>query len=506
MFRACSTFFLAFAVTMTAKGQTLDWQPPAIKAKVDKKVAAVEKENQKGPFKDEWDSLKQYQVPEWYQDAKFGIFIHWGPYSVPGYANEWYSRNMYQQGDDAFKHHVATYGPQDKFGYKDFIPLFKAEKFNATQWAKLFKAAGAKYVVPVAEHHDGFAMYDSNFTRWTSKKMGPKRDIMGELSKAVRKEGLVFGLSYHRAEHWWFMNGGRKFDSDVQDPKYADFYGPAVLDESFPNDAFLRDWLARSAELVDKYDPQVVYFDWWVGERPVFTPYLKKFAAYYYNRAKDRHEGVVLNTKDKAFIPGTAVQDVEKGKLPGINPVAWQTDTSVSWRSWAFLKDDQLKDPGYLIRTLIDAVSKNGNLLLDIGPAPDGTIPEGQEKALLTIGKWLQVNGEAIYGTRPWTVNGEGPTAETGGKFSETNVTYKDGDIRFTRKGDSLYVISLMPSGKPLKVASLGKKKAAGISIEGISLLGFSSKVDWSQDDDGLKLTPPKSVDPIVYKVRLGSL
>ncbi|HTC19245.1 MAG TPA: alpha-L-fucosidase, partial [bacterium] len=373
-------FFSSFAFSGELK-----WESASTKAKVDKKLAEVEAIIQKGPFKDDWDSLKQYQIPDWYRDAKFGIFMHWGLYSVPGYANEWYSRNMYQQGltwDDAFKHHVATYGPQDKFGYKDFIPMFKAEKFDPEQWAQLFKAAGAKYVVPVAEHHDGFAMYDSDFSRWTAKKMGPKKDLIGLEAKAYRAEGLVFGCSSHRAEHWWFMSGGAKFPSDVQDPKYADFYGPAAEDYSNPSEDYVRNWLARSCELVDKYHPQLVYFDWWIGETPAFEPYLRKFAAYYYDRAAQWGEGVVLNTKDKAFVPGTAVQDVEKGKLPGINPVAWQTDTSVSWRSWAFLKDDQLKDSGYLIRTLIDAVSKNGNLLLDIGPAPDGTIPEGQEKVL----------------------------------------------------------------------------------------------------------------------------
>jgi alpha-L-fucosidase len=483
----------------------LKWESAATRAKVDKKVAVVEKEIHKGSFKDDWNSLRQYQIPDWYQDAKFGIFMHWGLYSVPGYANEWYSRNMYQQGDDAFKHHVAVYGPQNKFGYKDFAPLFTAEKFDPAHWAKVFKEAGAQYVIPVAEHHDGFAMYDSDFSRWTAKKMGPKRDVIGELAKAVRAEGLVFGLSSHRAEHWWFMSGGTQFDSDVQDPRYADFYGPARKDYSDPDDEYMRNWLARSAELVDKYHPQVVYFDWWIGETPVFAPYLKKFAAYYYDRAKEWGEGVVLNTKDKAFVPGTAVQDVEKGKLPGINPVAWQTDTSVSWRSWAFLKDDQLKDSGYLIRTLIDAVSKNGNLLLDIGPAPDGTIPEGQEKILLEIGGWLKVNGEAIYGTRPWIVHGEGPTQDGGGKFSEKDIKYQEGDVRFTRKGNTLYILSMVPPTGSFKVTLLGKKSAPDLAIKTVTLLGSNEAVTWERDDDSLRLSAPEKtgVEPVVYKVEL---
>ncbi len=486
----------------------LKWESAATKAKVNKKLAEVETVIQKGPFKDDWDSLKNYQIPDWYQDAKFGIFMHWGLYSVPGYANEWYSRNMYQQGltwDDAFKHHVATYGPQDKFGYKDFIPMFKAEKFDPEQWAKLFKEAGAKYVVPVAEHHDGFAMYDSNFSRWTAKKMGPKKDLIGLEAKAYRKEGLVFGCSSHRAEHWWFMSGGTKFPSDVQDPKYADFYGPAAEDYSNPSEDYVRNWLARSCELVDKYHPQLVYFDWWIGETPAFAPYLKKFAAYYYDRAAEWGEGVVLNTKDKAFVPGTAVQDVEKGKLPGINPVAWQTDTSVSWKSWAFLKDDKLKDAGYLIRTLIDTVSKNGNLLLDIGPAPDGTIPEGQEKVLREMGNWLKVNGEAIYGTRPWIVNGEGPTSEGAGKNSETDVKYQEGDVRFTRKGNTLYVLSMVPPSKPLTVTHLGNYVTPDIQIQKVTLLGTFEEMQWKRQDHELILAPPvHPVNlPVVYKLEL---
>ncbi|HJT24456.1 MAG TPA: alpha-L-fucosidase, partial [bacterium] len=332
---------MAFTVSCVAFADELkplaNWESAETKAAVDKKLAEVETVIAKGPFKDDWDSLREHQVPDWYRDAKFGIFMHWGLYSVPAYANEWYSRDMYQPDitwDDAFKHHVATYGPQTKFGYKDFIPMFKAEKFDPAQWAKVFKEAGAKYIVPVAEHHDGFAMYDSDFSRWTAAKMGPKKDLIGMEAKAYKAEGLVFGCSSHRAEHWWFMSGGRKFDSDVQDPRYSDFYGPAAEDYSTPSEDYCRNWLARSCELVDKYHPQLLYFDWWIGETPAFQPYLKKFAAYYYDRASEWNQGVVLNTKDKAFVPGTAVQDVEKGKLPGVNPVPWQTDTSVSWKSW----------------------------------------------------------------------------------------------------------------------------------------------------------------------------
>ncbi len=301
-----------------------------------------------------WESLKQYQAPQWYMDAKFGIFIHWGVYCVPAFGNEWYPRNMYQPGTPEFEHHVKTYGPQNKFGYKDFIPMFKAEKFDPAAWAELFRKAGARYVMPVAEHHDGFAMYDCSFSKWNSVKMGPKRDIVGELAAAVRKEGMVFGLSSHRAEHWFFMNGGRKFASDVQDPQYEDFYGPAwdyptdmksewkSLDwKPRPHAKHLEDWLARTCELVDKYQPQVVWFDWWI-EQTVFQPYLQRFAAYYYNRGLEWGKGVAINYKNESFPMQAAVYDIERGQLSGINPHFWQTDTSISKNSWGYVERARL--------------------------------------------------------------------------------------------------------------------------------------------------------------------
>ena len=296
-----------------------------------------------GPFKATWESLETYKVPEWYQDAKFGIFIHWGVYSVPAFGNEWYPRNMYQQGSGEFKHHVETYGPQSKFGYKDFIPMFKAEKFDAKQWADLFKKAGAKFVVPVAEHHDGFAMYDSSLTDWCAAKMGPKRDIIGELAKAVRADGMIFGLSSHRAEHWWFMNGGMAFDSDVQDPNYFDFYGPAQPESTA---RARRTWTTgspRCQELVDKYQPQIFWFDWWIGQ-PEFKPYLQQFAAYYYNRGAEWKKGVAINYKNGAFPEKAAVLDLERGGLGGIRDSLWQTDTSVSKNSWGYIEQPGLQE------------------------------------------------------------------------------------------------------------------------------------------------------------------
>src|SRR5690606_19947864 len=264
-------------------------------------------------------------------------------------------------------HHRATYGPQDRFGYKDFIPRFTAEHFDAEAWATLFREAGAQFVVPVAEHHDGFQMYDSALSDWNAARMGPKRDIVGELAEAVREQAMVFGASSHRAEHWWFMNGGRSFPSDVQDPRYAAFYGPAQPKELPPNDQFLEDWLVRTCELVDQYRPQLVWVDWWI-ETDAFAPYLQQFASYYYNRAVEWNRGVAITYKRRAFPEATAGLEVERGQLAGIRERFWQTDTAVAKNSWGYPENNDFKQPADLIGDLVDIVSKNGALLLNIGP------------------------------------------------------------------------------------------------------------------------------------------
>ncbi len=336
---------------------------------------------------------------------------------MPAFGNEWYPRNMYLKDRPEFEHHVKTWGPQSEFGYKDFIPMFKAEKYDPAAWAALFKRAGAKYVMPVAEHHDGFPMYDSALTEWCAAKMGPKRDLIGDLADAVRAEGLVFSASSHRAEHWWFMNGGRAFDSDVNDPRYADFYGPATSiinsdgphsDNAWksldwrprPDAKFLEDWLARTCEIVDKYRPQVLWFDWWI-EQAAFEPYMQRFAAYYYNRGVEWGLGVAINYKYDPFPPDAAVFDIERGQATEMLPNFWQTDTSISKNSWGYVAEQDYKTAKDIIGDLADIVSKNGCLLLNIGPRPDGTIPEPEIAILEEIGAWLAVNGEAIYAYPP---------------------------------------------------------------------------------------------------------
>jgi alpha-L-fucosidase len=454
-----------------------------------------------GPFAADWDSLRGYTIPSWYEDGKFGIFIHWGLYSVPAFGNEWYPRHMYLPERPEFEHHVATYGPHSQFGYKDFIPQFTAARYDPAEWAALFKAAGARYVVPVAEHHDGFPLYDSALTEWCAAKMGPQRDLIGDLAAAVRQEGLVFGLSSHRAEHWWFMNGGREYDSDVNDPRYQDFYGPAMRMEGdphkldarpYPDAAFLDDWLLRTCELVDKFQPQLIWFDWWIGHE-AFKPYLPRFAAYYYNRGAQWGKGVAINHKFEAFPAGTTVFDIERGQLAGIRPLLWQNDTSVSKNSWGYVHNQEYKTVDSLVDDLVDVVSKNGALLLNIGPKPDGTIPEPEQQMLREIGAWLQVNGEAIYGTRPWKIFGEGPTEVSEGSFTDTKRSEFTGeDIRFTTKGDTLYAIMLAWPGEYVTIRSLATTANLWhLPIGNIYLLGHDAPLTWRQTGVGLAVVLP---------------
>ena len=471
----------------------------------------------KGPYRADWESLQKYEVPDWYRDAKFGIFIHWGVYSVPAFANEWYPRNMYVAGSPEYKHHRETYGPQDKFGYKDLIPMFKAERFDPSAWAALFKKAGAKYVVPVAEHHDGFAMYDSGVSDWTAARMGPRRDIIGDLAKAVRSEGLHFGLSSHRMEHNFFLGVGREIASDVNDPQYAAFYGPAHTwltnkwgtpldaDFTFVSNAWADDWLARGAELVEKYHPDIVYFDWWVGQAMV-RPQLTRFAAFYYNSSLKYGDHVgVLNYKDYAMREGAGVLDIERGQLGDIRPLPWQTDTSISNRSWGYIKDDTFKSPEFIVHQLIDIVSKNGNLLLNFGPRSDGTIPQEVQDRLLEVGSWLNVNGEAIYGTRPWRTYGEGPTKAAAGSFHDTDTAnYTPADFRFTTKGEVLYAIGLAwPQNGEAVITSLASTPG-NQPVQSIALLGGDATLRFEQRTDGLHVhLPAQSPAKYAYALRV---
>lgn len=466
-----------------------------------------------GSYKDTWESLAAYQVPDWYADSKFGIFIHWGVYSVPAFGSEWYSRNMYIQGSPEYEHHIRTYGVHKDFGYKDFIPMFGGEKFSADEWLDLFERAGAQYIVPVAEHHDGFQMYKSEISKWNAYEMGPKKDIVGELSKAAEKRGILCGASSHRIEHWFFMGHGREFESDITDSEqYGDFYYPAMpepadhhdlFSKPAPSQAYLEDWLVQCCEIVDRFKPRIVYFDWWIQHSAV-KPYLRKFAAYYYNRAGEWGGGVI-NYKDDAFVFGTAVLDMERGQFADVKPFIWQTDTSTARNSWGYTQNNDYKKPAEIICDLVDIVSKNGRLLLNIGPKADGSIADEDVHILSEIGRWLKINKEAIYGAKVWQQPAEGPTKVLEGQFTdneERNYTQKD--IRFTVNNGCLYAtVMKYPTDGSVTIESLGKQSRFRGIIKNIAVLGFEEKPVFERDDKGLHImTSSVSSDyPVVFRI-----
>ena len=344
---------------------------------------------------------------------------------------------------------------------------------------------------------------------------GPHRDVIGELAAATRKQGLIFGLSSHRIEHWWFYGFGQEIDSDVKDPQYADLYGPAHLLDPFKrkeqdpklSSEFMADWLARTNELVDQYHPQLVYFDWWI-EQPEMEKYRQQFASYYYNQALTWQKGVVINYKDDAFPEGTAVYDIERGNSKATKKLPWQTDTSVGKKSWGYIEGEDNKNPNELIDELIDVVSKNGNLLLNIGPKADGTITAEQQAVLLGIGQWLKVNGEGIYGTRPWAVSGEGPTPPPDDKvlFNEyNNKGYSAQDLRFTQKGRVVYAFGLDVPKAATTIKSLALNGPNG-RVASVTLLGSNEKLRWAQQADGLVVQLAKSYPTqhaVGYKITL---
>ncbi|MEW4922872.1 alpha-L-fucosidase [Algibacter sp. 2305UL17-15] len=477
----------------------------ACKSNNDKKANIADSQEVKKVYEPNWESIKKhYKDPEWFNKQKFGIFIHWGAYSVPAYGSEWYPRNMYMDSaqftaelklqrtgpSDVNKHHVKNWGDLKEFGYKDFIPMFKGENFNAAEWIDLFKKAGAKYVVPVADHHDGFAMYKSNTTRWNAVEMGPKRDILGELMKEGRSKGLIMGASSHYAFNWSFFN--KKDHFDTTDPEYADLYSKKGKDLNEPvSEEFKELWWARTKDLIDNYQPDILWFDFML-DTPEWREYRPKLAAYYYNKGIEWGKEVVLQDKnfyEQAFPEGTVIYDLERGKLPGIRKLPWQTDTSIGKNSWSHVTNWKSRTANSLIDDLIDIVSKNGNLLLNVGPKADGTIPEDQKQILLEMGAWLDINGEAIYDTKYWKTFGEGPTEVGTGHHSEGgNKDFTGQDMRFTQKDGNLYAILLgWPENGKVVIKSIDKNEA----VKSISMLGSDETLKWSQEEDGLHVTLP---------------
>jgi alpha-L-fucosidase len=468
-------------------------------------------------YEPSWNSLGKHKDPAWFGDAKFGIYFHWGPYSVPAFDTEWYSRNMYIEGTRANQYHRLVYGPPSSFGYKDFIPLFRAEKFDAEEWADLFRKAGAKFAGPVTEHADGFSMWDSKLSRWNAAQMGPQRDVVGEMAKAIRNQHLKFITTFHHQWLWgWYPTLDKTLDTS--DPKYAGLYGPPAPSSPFdyikatpaPPQEFQDMWENKVKEVIHKYQPDLLWFDSRmniIDERhriDLFT--------FYYNKAEQWQREVGVAYKEKDLPSAVGIEDLERGRMSKIVSEDWLNDDAIDWNSWSYVQKPAYKSVDRLVTELVDIVSKNGNLLLDITPMASGVIPAEVKERLLEVGDWLRVNGEAIYETRPWKIFGEGPTKVQEGQFGEEKIPdFTAQDIRFTSRWKTLYAIALNwpQATREFVIKSLNAKDAliSKSEVAGIRMLGSEEKLSWQQDAQGLKISLPLQKPgkyACVFKILLG--
>jgi alpha-L-fucosidase len=452
-----------------------------------------------------WESLARHPEPAWFQDAKFGIYFHWSAYAVPAFDNEWYSRNLYIPGQRANTYHNLVYGPPSKFGYKDFIPMFRGEKYNPQEWAQLLRRAGAKFAGPVTEHADGFSLWDSRVNEWNAARMGPSRDVVGELARALRNEGLRFLATFHHQWLWgWYPTADKSVDAG--NPQYSGLYGPYAPGSPFkyqgegpydppPTLAFQDKWEAKVREVIDKYQPDHLYFDSRLNV--IDKRHLTDLFAYYYNQSDRWGKEIGASYKLEDLPKGVAMLDVEGGRLGDIATFKWLTDDSIDWNSWCNVQNPHYKSANRIIDELVDIVSKNGNLLLDITPTADGVMPEPVVERLLAVGRWLEVNGEAIYGTRPWKIYGEGPTKIHAGTFGESETPdFTARDIRFTSSGKTLYAIAMdwPGDGADFVIPSLSTHggRVANGEIAHVSLLGSQQKPHWKHDEAGLTIILPQ--------------
>jgi alpha-L-fucosidase len=453
-----------------------------------------------------WDKLTSFKTPRWLREKKFGIYTHWGVYSVAalGPNVSWYPHLMYQEGSAQYEYHCKKFGHPSRTGYKDLIPRFDGSQFDADEWAEIFSRAGAKFAGPVAEHHDGFSLWDSKLTKWNAKLMGPKRDVVGEQEKAFRKKGMEFLTAFHHAENWRFYPHWVK-EYDCSDPQYAGLYGEGHNldwgsekryspqpgfgwnDQDLPTKAAHELWLGKLVEVVEAYNPDFVWFDFGLGF--VADYYKRAFLSYYFGRALARKQEVAVSYKHHHLPVGAGLVDLEQGRFEHLAYHDWITDTTIDNSvAWGYREGGGYKTSKSLIHYLADNVSKNGYMLLNVGPKPNGEIPEEAKEVLYGIGAWLEVNGEAVYGTSPWLEAEEGPTVMGAyGDMSEFQDTeYLPKDIRFTMKNDILYAICLGEIGDEVVISKVAEHLYPG-EIAGISLLGDSGDLPWKQE--GKKIT-----------------
>lgn len=459
-----------------------------------------------GRFDSSVESLNRYEVPAWFADAKFGIWAHWGPQAVPR-QGDWYARFMYVPGHPHYDHHLKTYGHPSKKGYKDIIPLWTADRFDPEALMAKYKAAGAKYFVSMGVHHDNFDLWRSRHHRWNATEMGPKRDIVGAWKAAAKRQGLRFGVSEHLGASytWWQPSHlydqfwpmlGRSYDGN--DARFADLYHDNGTEafintpESWytKNTAFHRHWFDRISDLLDSYQPDLLYSD---GGLP-FGETGRSLLAHFYNSsvARSGRLEAVYNCKQTGsgeFHRDAVVQDVERGVLKGIQDRPWQTDTSNA--DWFFSDGHPYKSAGTVIGLLADIVSKNGNLLLNVTLYPDGSLPPESDQLLVELAAWMKVNAAAIHGTRPWKIHGEGPTETLDGMFRE-DVAYTAKDIRFTTRGNTLYAITLGEPNGSISIASLATGNPYDQRrIRRVTLLGNPAALDFRQDGSALTVALP---------------
>jgi len=464
-----------------------------------------------GPFKPSWESLVSHEVPEWLLDAKFGIYAHWGVYSVPAFGNEWYAKRMYDKKDKlgVFEFHRKKYGEQSEFGYKDLVPLFRAENYDPDQWADLIEKSGARYAGIAVVHHDGFGLWESDVNRWNAGKMGPERDLYGELVEALRrKQGMKIIATFHHIRTFdWYLPGspqaveeGRAAGWDLFDPEYADLYWNRYTGDF---DEFIAEWKAKVKEVADKYRPDVVWFDGGKFQEEGAQHHVLEILSYYFNRGHQWGKPVeVLNKLPTSmqfnFPREFGVLTFEEGRDREAQVGRpWIDDMKISTFGWGYLDGQTYKPAGEIVDGLIDRTSRGGGLLLSLCPMADGTISKPQKQVLLEVGDWLRQNGEAIYGTRPWKIHAEGPVDKVRpDRARHRTWVFADcdaGDVRFTCKDNTLYAIALgWPEGDTLTVKTLGSgTRVSSGGIRNVTLLGSDAAIRWTRSAAGLSVELP---------------
>lgn len=498
-----------------------------------------------GPFLPTWESLQQFKTPAWFSDAKFGMWAHWGP-QCQAEAGDWYARGMYQEGSGQYKYHVNKYGHPSQFGFKDVINEWKGENWNPDELVSLYKQAGAKYFMAMANHHDNLDLYDSKYQRWNSIKVGPKKDIIAGWAKAAKKEGLPFGVSVHAAHAWSWMETAQRADKQGElkgvpydgklkksdgkgkwwegmDPQelYAQNHplSENSLDDNMihkqwnwgngvakPTKAYMENFFNRTIDLINKYDPDLVYFDdtalplWPISDAGL------RIAAHLYNKSVKKNgalqsvvTGKILDEMQRKCM----IWDIEKGQSNDIEPLPWQTDTCIGdWHYNRSVYDQHRYKPARaVVHALVDVVSKNGNLMLNIPVRGDGSIDSDERAIVEEIGRWMKVNSEAIYSTRPWKIFGEGPAQENAAPLSAQGFNEGKGkpfsaeDIRFTQKSKTLYATVMgWPQNGEVKIKALAENSShRDEPINRVSLLGGMDHLQFERNSDGLVVKLPEN-------------